>query len=247
MEPVNANQSPSIVICGQGRIGGSLIDILQSQNIDYLSARLDVASGLCTRQQNDPQLPHEIDLLVVCISARHRGGGKSSWQWNNIFNGLIKQIDAGEISVTSLVMVSSTRVYEGYDCGLIKASSETRALSAQGEGLVAAESALINSPINTLILRCSGLYGALYPVYQPILLSGKDKPRFGVDADKVVERLFLVVKQVLTHQFKPGIELMTNGNLYFKGEVLTWPRDKKHIENLARTHRVLINSSTVGK
>lgn len=240
MVPVSDSKQANIVICGQGRIGGELVKKLEEESIAFSLARIDSLKGLYAENE----LPQAIDLLVVCISARHRGQEKASWEWSTIFNGLIQQLHVGDLSIANIVMVSSTRVYEAYKSGIVAASKETRAGSPQGKGLAGAEKQLIASPMKALILRCSGLYGSLYPIYQPILFSGRDKPRFGIDAQKVVERLLITVKQVLTRQFEPGIELMTNGNVYFDGEVYTWPKDKKAIENLAENYRILINSKS---
>ena len=157
--------------------------------------------------------------------------------------GLSKQLQDGVLKVENIVMVSSTRVYEAIERGLVTANTLPRGISSRALGLIAAEQRLLQSPANVCLLRCSGLYGDLYPVYTPILSKGESRPRFGIDANQVIERLYQVVKASLVEPLESQIELLTDGKVYFEGRVFSWPVDRTQVIALAEEFRILLNSS----
>lgn len=230
-----------LVICGRGRIGSALADSLRSLNIKVINdGRIDPELGLTFSGSNGVK---NIELLIICISARQKSNNPQKWQWKNIFHGLVKQINSQQISVKNMVLVSSTRVYEGIKKGIVTAKTPPLALSEAGQGLLEAEKQL-NTCLgsNTLILRCSGLYGALYPVYTPILKAGEDKARCGVEAESVVQRLVEVVKSAQKNSLRPGVELLTDNKVYWEGKKFCFEQDIEQINLLAQTQRLLKNS-----
>ncbi|WP_444995742.1 hypothetical protein [Aliikangiella sp. IMCC44359] len=241
MDIVKSNTNRELVICGRGRIGGALAESLRSLNIQVINdGRIDSELGLIFSESCQVK---NIGLLVICISARQKSNNPQTWQWKNIFRGLIKQINSQQISVKNIVMVSSTRVYEGIKKGIVTAKTTPEVLTEAGQGLLEAEKQLNTCfGINLLILRCSGLYGALYPVYTPILKAGEGKVRCGVEAESVVQRLVDVVKHSQKNNLRSGVELLTDNKVYWGGKCFCFEQDTEQINLLAQTQRLLKNS-----
>lgn len=230
-------QDKNIILCGKGRIGGKIAQIFDEKNIQYKSARIDSEKGLLSSVRGEM-----IDLLIICISAGHRREGSARWSWQDIFHGLEKQVINNDVVIKNVIMVSSTRVYEAYDNGIIDASSPTKTNTENGLAIQHAENILSKVSDSCRLLRCSGLYGESYKVYEPILKSGRDKPRFGVLVEVVIERLYQLTKDLLVGNFNSGNELLTDGYAYFEGKCLQWQADEKYIEELSQSFRILKKS-----
>ena len=241
MVSVNVSQSAkSIVLCGKGRIGGALAERLERNNIGFVSARVNSDNGLYCP---DGPLPRRIGILIICISAGQKSLNGPRWHWRDIFDGLVRQLSEDELEIDNIVLVSSTRVYEGLTNGLITASTNTSASSIGGQGLISAEQALIKTQVKVLVLRCSGLFGDLYPRYTPILKQGADRPRFGVEAEKVVDRLFKSIIDTIESNFCGGVELMTDGMAYYLGDKINLLANGETVSKLAEQFKIFVNSS----
>jgi len=234
----------NLVVCGHGRIGGALLEKLGVQElpVSVWRARIDPEQGLYCQEAT---LPAQIDLLIICISAGQKSKPSTRWQWRQIFAGLTRQLHSGAVTVKNIVMVSSTRVYEAIEQGIVTAHTSASSCSEQGKGLVIAEQELMALPAQVRILRASGLYGVGYPVYRPILKAGLTKPRFGVDSAEVVARLYQSVVAAIDGRFCGQIEVLTDGGVYFEGECFYWPEDRPRIEVLAKQYRILLNSTAI--
>ena len=66
-------------------------------------------------------------------------------------------------------------------------------------------------------------------------------PRFD-PLSRTRRRLFQLVLAAVNDKFEAGIELLTDGKVYYLGESYDWPEDKETIVQLAQEQRVLINS-----
>ncbi|MET1256323.1 hypothetical protein [Aliikangiella maris] len=230
---------PSIVLVGKGRIGLALSEELTANGLNFQHARIDCLKGLFFP---DDDFISSIQVLVICISARQKSKQGPSWSWHQIFEGLSAQIAAGKLVVQNLIFVSSTRVYEAIDKQIVNAKTSPKTHSEGGEGLAVAENILLRAVNNTYIMRCSGLYGDLYPVYTPILLSGKEKARFGIDAAEVVSKLAQLVKSAIYQDLQKTIALLTDTFVYYEGACLNWEKDFSQIKKLSRTFRILQDS-----
>ena len=241
MATVSANiTSPQVVVCGSGRIGGQLQQLLGSYQVPFMTARLDSQQGLYNAQA---PLPTRFKVLVICISAGHKTNARRKpWQWDQILRGLVAQIESQQLQIESLVLVSSSRVFEAIECGIVTAATRPRANSAQGQALISAEQQLLSCQTNTVILNCSGLYGRDYSRYTPILLAAEDKPRFGIDAAEVAYLLAQLVSQGLASSLTSQRHLLTDGRTYYRHRQLNYADDKAAVEALAGRYRVLINS-----
>jgi hypothetical protein len=89
------------------------------------------------------------------------------------------------------------------------------------------------------VLRPAGLYGGGYTTYEPVLHAATDRPRFGVSADAVIQRLLTLC---LTPPANSTSEILTDGKCYFNNRA--WPASRKQPEMvaLAGEHRILLPS-----
>lgn len=239
MDTVNVKPTTQVVVCGAGRIGGRLRELLSENQVSYISARLDSRLGLLS---SEGKLPSSFKVLVICISAGHKSANGPRWHWDEILQGLVAQIRSHEIQLESVILVSSSRVYESYETGLVTATSTPQANTTAGKALITAEQQLLSCPVKKVILNCSGLYGASYSRYTPIMLAAIDKPRFGIDADQVAHLLSQLVQQGIATELDSKRLLLTDETIYFQQQKLTLSRDKETVETLAQDHRILLNS-----
>lgn len=243
METVNAKRGePQVVVCGAGRIGGHLMQLLNEKQVSFVNARIDSQLGLLSKKS---QIPSRLKVLVICISAGHKSKNGPRWQWDQILRGLVTQIQTQQLLIDSVVLVSSSRVYEAYQSGLVTAASEPSANSVAGQALISAEQQLLDCAVNTVILNCSGLYGIKYSRYTPIMLAAEDKPRFGVDAETIAYVLMQLVEDGLANKIMSQRLLLTDGQIYYKKQQLNFKADKAAIEKLAKHYRILLNSKVV--
>jgi len=77
-----------IILCGQGRMGQGLSQLLDNEKIDYDYARLDVEKGLISKSN----LSNPINLLVIAMANGQRGDRQPPWYWHEIYQGLIRQV-----------------------------------------------------------------------------------------------------------------------------------------------------------
>lgn len=231
-----------LVICGRGRIGGKLAKRLNAEGIHYQTARLDRQQGLLLTES---QARITINLLVVCIAPRLTSQSLPEWCWNEILAGMLEQLAAGTLAINNLVLVSSTRVYDGIHKGLVSAATASYSFSKKGAQIIHAETQLLSAIKNVRILRCAGLYGSCYQQYLPIMLAATDQPRFGIDWMTVVERLFELVMCTREQDLTRGIELLTDGKLYFQGKSFKTESELKRIEEMIPGARILLNSRAV--
>lgn len=239
MDTVSDKPAFPVVVCGAGRIGSRLGELLHESKVPYIRARLDSRLGLIS---SEGELPSSFKVLVICISAGHKSANGPRWHWDEVLLGLVAQIRSQEIRVESVVLVSSSRVYESYDTGLVTATCTPQANSAAGKALITAEQQLLSCPMKKVILNCSGLYGASYSRYTPIMLAAKDKPRFGIDADQVAHTLSQLVQRGIVSALDSKRLLLTDEKVYFQQQKLTLSKDKETVETLAQDYRILVNS-----
>lgn len=223
---------------GTGRLGSLIAKhVKASTNLHINYARIDPQTGLIN--SNAKTINGEIDQLVLCLSPSQ----SSPWKWGQILNGVVKQVALNELKIHKLIFISSTRVYDGINEGVITAETPVNAHSQRAKELFKAEQQIAKLTNNFHILRCCGLYGKTGQAYQKYLeiLTRKDnKTRFGVDieevADSVVEKLKegdrIKNSQVSTYS------LLTDGYCHFNGEKIA-AEDACHLSD---QHRLLINS-----
>lgn len=224
----------NLVICGQGRIGLPVATKLKQQGLTPVFARLDSSKGLWATTQ----LPRSIDLLCISISP---GRGKYDWHWGNIFQGLVHQVEQGLFAIKNIIFISSTSVYDGICSGMIDAKTKARSGSVRSENLLAAEAAFSQICKRISIVRCCGLIGEGYSTYLPILQQAQDRPRFGIDVAAVISHVEQLASNMLTSELPSQIHLLTNGKVYFQGNVfaLNANEDKEKIIQLARKYKIL--------
>lgn len=233
-----SNPNKKIVLCGQGRIGLPLSQRLKANNIDFEFSRLDPKRGLVSSSV----LEQPIKLLVVAIANGQRGGNTPAWYWHEIYDGLLQQLDEGSIQIENIVMVSSTRVYDGIDTGIVSAQTPAESVSEKGEQLIDAEKVLLGSSMKARILRCSGIYGEGYHQYKPIMREAKGRCYFGVDVESIIQRLYECVRGSLQNNYVQGIELLTDDKVYYEGRALNFEQDLRQVLLLSQQFRILKNS-----
>ena len=194
-----------ILIAGKGRIGGAVSSSLIAQGYFVKHCRIHPQAGISALSEFSGQ-PF---LLVICISAF----GKS-WSWDSLLVGLVEQLKSMESSNGQVIFVSSTRVFDGIASGEVAAATPVKPASQKAQQLVAAESQLASTNLPLWIMRPSGLYGDEYPKYLPIMKNGAEKPRFGIDSQRVSERLVQLSQILVTEGFSSGVEVMTDGFAY---------------------------------
>jgi len=218
---------------GKGRLGNLIAQSVKaSTNLTINYARIDPEFGLIN--SNRKPIGGDVDQLVLCLSPSQ----SSVWQWDQILNGMIKQVVRNELKINQLIFISSTRVYDGITGGIITAETPVNAASKRAMKLLKAEHHIEQLTSNYHILRCSGLYaktGQDYRKYPKILVQKDDKIRFGVDIEYVTQVVVEKLKentQVSTHS------LLTDGYCYFNGEKIA----AQKVSHLSGQHRLLINS-----
>lgn len=225
-----------IAICGQGRIGSKVIETLKDQGHEISTFRLDKEKGLYSK---DSETPANINLLLICISSAK---AKGQWDWTNIFNGLQQQINSGELTINNLIFVSSTRVFDGIDTGMVTADTKPVVSSERGQKVLHGEKALESVCSNLHIVRCSGLIGGGYDSYKPILAVASDRPRFAVDVEEVKSFIVHQIDAILKQAPAPKFSLLTDGKVHFEGKGYDLTDDADSINNLAERFRILVNS-----
>lgn len=223
----------NIGICGKGRIGAKVYAKLTELGHQPDYYRIDPQLGLTNYSE---KLPDVIDLLVISISPAK---SQKKWQWNEIFSGLNQQIKNGEIVIKHIIYVSSTRVYDGIESGLVSASSRTIAGSEKAHELYHAEQALQAMCECVSVIRCCGLIGNGYEKYQSILETAEDRPRFAVDIEDVIR---LIISKATDNNARSSITLLTDGKVHYKKQAYLFDEDKAFIETLAKEHKILVNS-----
>lgn len=222
-----------IGICGKGRIGAKVFAKLTELGFQPEHYRIDHQLGLTSYSEN---VPNVIDLLIVCISPAK---SQQKWQWKEIFNGLNRQVKNGEITIKRVIYVSSTRVYDGIESGLVSASSQTIPGSEKAHELYQAEQALQSLSKSVCIVRCCGLIGNGYEKYQSILETAEDRPRFAVDIEDVTRH---IISKATDNNARSSITLLTDGKVHYKKQIYLFDEDKALIETLAKEHKILLNS-----
>lgn len=223
------NLNSRIVICGKGRIGLPLAQGLFDRGFKPEFARIDPEMGLSGIESDKV-----IDKLIVCISST----GKS-WTWDIIFGGLKRQLENDSLVIKNVIYVSSTRVFDGIEKGIVNELTKPVAASNRARCLLTAEAAIQSIAKVSYVIRPSGLYGTDYRKYLPILQSAEDKPRFGTHQQAVVDRL---TELALLPNLSNGTEILTDGMLYFRGDKLQCEKDCDEVLKLSQRYRILLSS-----
>ncbi|MDQ7049541.1 MAG: hypothetical protein Q9M92_08355 [Enterobacterales bacterium] len=231
---------------GQGRIGQRLFNCLKQtkQKLPSIQlARLDHKLGLLNLESDKY---YQINQLVICIAppAILSMAAKSQF-WKQIFAGLHKQVQSGQLVIQQLYFVSSTRVYDGIKCGMVKASSSTHSDSTMGQALIFAEQMLMNLSRQCYLFRAVGLVGESYPKYQTFLKLQDNKLRFTIADWQLVDQMILQIK--LNQDSACGDQssqdyhafLMTDGQGYINGQVLSLPAWQQQVEAIKGHQRWL--------
>lgn len=222
-----------IGICGKGRIGKQVADQCIDNGHQVENYRLNPELGLTN---TDRAVQGDMDVLIICISPAK---SQTKWDWSDILLGLKKQIEQQEVKIKQIILVSSTRVYEGIETGFVEANSDLVRASDKANSIQDAEQLLLLSHANVTILRCTGLIGIGYERYQEILATAHDRPRFAVNIKDVIKHIVAVVDN---NQTRSSIYLMTDGKVHYKGQALSFGNDKSVLEQLALEYKLLVNS-----
>ena len=217
---------------GKGRLGRLIAAQVEKQiNASIQWGRLSHEDGIQLGQSKNTNIT--INKLVICISPTEN----SNWNWNNIFYGLKKQHQLGKIEINQLVLVSSTRVYDGIDKGLIDAATPPTPISEKAKALFTAEQEAMSIAKYHHIIRATGLYGQGYSKYKKILTtsSNHEKFRFGVDISQVAKEVSELLFQL---HCQNSMSLLTDNYAYQNGEVFSYEQAEKY----SHSKRILKNS-----
>ncbi|MBQ1785042.1 MAG: hypothetical protein II007_15545 [Gammaproteobacteria bacterium] len=229
------------VICGQGRLGGRIAAILAATGNSPQPLRLVRGSGL---QLPPLKLPVTIGTLILCLVPRDGQSPQADGQpqrassgWAGLLDGLLAQVQRGELQIQQLVQVSSTAVYE--DCvGWVSADTPTAGHSERALALIEAEQRVRQIAANSLVVRLTGLYGPGYERYQPQAMS-HDKPRMGVDVRAAAAVIARLARQEGTG---PRTALVTDGQIYHQGQLFAADPALPPLAALAKRERLLLPS-----
>ncbi len=226
-------KSQYYVQVGTGRLGGLIASQASTLFVQTEFVRLDPVRGL---DGMTASYPVTVDRLVICISPAQKNKLNSqSCQWNEIFAGFVQQVADKQIKVRQIIFISSTRVFDGIDQGLIDSKTNAIAQSKRAKYLLFAENQLLNLAPSVHIVRCSGLYGQGYNTYSKILEKTSERPRFGVKIETVVKKVAQILKEPIG---RSEHYLLTDGFCHHKGEAI----NIDDIALLATKYRLLINS-----
>jgi hypothetical protein len=231
------------VQAGRGRLGQKIADAWQESdcsaqpNSTPVFARVDQEHGLAfeflTKKPEDKVL---IKLLVICISS----GRPQKWQWQDIFGGLARQVVSGQIEIARVIYISSTRVYDGIESGLVHAGVTPVASSERARQLIVAEEQVCRLSQSVDIIRCAGLYGDGYSVYTEKLKEFSTRVRFAVTLSQVIDE----VAGLFNSQAKGcHYSLLTDGFAYLEGAKIDLAEaNRLQVAVISETHKILINS-----
>lgn len=230
-----------LAICGQGRLGGRVAAILTAAGRSPLALRLSREQGLLVPQAKPPLL---IRRLILCLVPRplqplgDHGPQRASPAWAGLLDGLLGQVQRGEVVIERLLHVSSTAVYEGYSRGWLTAATPAAGDSPRALALTEAEERVRQLAHNTQVVRLTGLYGPGYERYQPLAMSF-DKARMGVDVRAAAA---LIAALSCRDVAGAATALVSDGQIYYQGQA--YPADPANplLAALARQQRLLLPS-----
>jgi len=219
---------------GNGRLGSLIADEVEKHlKLKVEFARVDSNFGLMVPRLS--QTKSRIKNLVICISPTKH----NHWLWSELFLGMAEQVLNQEIQIEKLIMISSSRVYDGNSKGIITAQMKPQPNSVRAKQILEAEHQLKGMANSYHIIRCAGLYGGSYKKYADILRNGnKDNVfRFGVNVNQVAQQ---VVESLKSDVGTCRILLLTDGYGYLNG----YKRPFNEIEVFSDKMRLLKNSSS---
>ncbi len=219
------------VICGQGRLGRQVADLLTAAGRPLLPARLSATDGLTGL----PTATTDIALLVLCLVPRHPPEQSG---WLGLLDGLLAQCARGELHIGRVVLVSSTAVYECHRTGFVDAQTPVQPASARSEGLIDAERKTAQLSADHAIIRLAGITGPGYERYDPCSMSA-EVPRHAVDVRAAAE---LIARLALQPTAAGQIALVTDGCVYVQGQPIPANRDEPALISLAAAHRLMLPS-----
>lgn len=231
-------------ICGQGRLGGRVAAILAAAGSPPLAMRLSREQGLLLPLAKPPL---RIRSLILCLVPRplqplgDHGPQRASPAWAGLLDGLLAQVQRGEVVIDRLLHVSSTAVYEGYSSGWLTAETPPSGDSPRALALAEAEQRVRQLAFNTLVVRLTGLYGPGYERYQPLAMSF-DKARMGVDVRAAAALIAALLRRGIDGA---ATALVTDGQIYHQGQA--YPTDPANplLAALACQQRLLLPSHPV--
>jgi len=193
---------------GKGRLGRVIANRVKQTAV---FAKIDADLGLQIPAFSEQK--YVIENLVICISP----STKNSWDWADILKGILQQVLIGQLKINRLIFISSTRVYEGIERGIVDATTQAISKTSKGVSLLAAEKIVAQIAQQYHILRCSGLYGEGYKKYLSILSQcKKEQTRFAVSIEQVADEVVGKLAQATSEP--SSCTLLTDGYCYFQGD-----------------------------
>jgi len=222
---MTSRQTISLLQVGQGRIGSLLKRSLDSHSTQAIHlSRLDPPLGLTGLSEPTGYL---IENLIICIAPSRKLSVTNKIEfWQNVFVGLQQQVKSGYLVIRRIFFVSSTRVYDAIQSGIIEASTRVQSDSDMGQALIDAEFMLSKLTLQCHCFRAAGLVGQKYPKYQQYLRLQDNKLRFAIIDWQLVE---LITEQVISLQ-QTSLQknqktcyyyLATDGEGYFNGKIIS--------------------------
>jgi len=217
-----------ITLIGKGRLGLAIAKALETSGhgingyaIEF--ARLDPDKGLVLAERTSVSTPIFIETAVFCLVPRHPEGGSG---WLGLFDGLQKQTESKKIKIGRALFISSTAVYECIEFGWVDYQTPVHPVNSRTEGLLSAETAIRTLCEHTAVFRLTGLTGPGYHKYDPVSFS-HDRPRQAVDIRAVAK---VVAGYLSTGWQGHKTEVLTDGYIYYQGQILN---PQAHINQLA--------------
>lgn len=228
------------IICGQGRLGARITARLAQRGAVLASARLDAVSGLRLADEDLGHLQAVVNCLLVCMVPKTIDVEHSPWR--TAYDGLIEQVQRGDVRIDRIVHVSSTAVYESIHAGWITSGTPCSAHSERALGLIEAEEKLSLISQNRVSVRLPGLTGAEYARYRPLELC-REQTRHAVDVEAAASAIADIV---LMRSVGESTELITDGLVYWQGRAYPVRGDNLLLESLSLQQKILRPSIIAG-
>ncbi|MDF1762461.1 MAG: SDR family oxidoreductase [Oleibacter sp.] len=155
-----------ILVVGTGDIGGHLAQNLAADGHQVWGVRrsdkpvgdgIAVISADVAEFETLEEIPKELDVVVYSVAAPvFSKEGYHNYYFKGLKN-ILKAVKGNDLN--RVIFVSSSSVYHQMGGEWVNESSETNPSSFAGKEMLAAEKALLNTPVPGTVVRFTGIYG----------------------------------------------------------------------------------------
>lgn len=157
---------PRILVAGCGSLGGMIARTLCEdaevyglrRNADAIQAPiLPIGADLLDPSALVSAVPDNVDALIYCLTPSSYDDAGYQAAYVTGLENLLAALDSESLS--RVIFISSTSVYQQDDDGWVDESSPTEPDKFSGQRILEGEAVALNSGIPATIVRLSGIYG----------------------------------------------------------------------------------------